>query len=129
MLKVTGGGEVRAELIWEDIVKKLGAKEYTYDAIQFGTPAEYAKKIAYFYHASIQGYGAYPGAAEAVRMIGEAGIKNGLLSDGQSFTGTQLTKSFLEQDPHFILNAAFPNELRILSVDHKARKPQDLKSK
>ena len=72
----TGAGgekhpEVQVERVWDDIVKKLFQKEYTFDAATYGSMNEYVKKIAYFYHASIQGAGPYPGAAETVRLIGE----------------------------------------------------------
>ena len=54
---------MQSERIWDDIVKKLQQKEYTFDAGTYGRVGEFVKKIAYFYHASIQGAGAYPGAA------------------------------------------------------------------
>jgi FMN phosphatase YigB (HAD superfamily) len=125
LVRLTGGGEVRAELIWDDIVKKLATKEYTYDAAQYGPPPEYVKKIAYFYHASIQGCGAYPGAAEALQVVSDAGKKQGLLADGQCFTPAQLLKGLREQDPHFDLALHLPSDLRTLSTDHKVKKPDD----
>src|SRR5436305_8886958 len=77
-LRLTGSGgekypEVASERVWEDIVKKLVQKEYQIDGGLDGALNEFAKKIAYFYHASIQGVGAYPGAADAVRMLAERG--------------------------------------------------------
>ncbi|MBX9585263.1 MAG: HAD hydrolase-like protein [Gemmataceae bacterium] len=129
-LKMAGSGgekhpEVRAELIWDDIVKKLQQKEYQYDAGTYGPPAEYVKKIAYFYHASIQGAGAYPGAAEVTRMLWGGGKPQGLLADGQSFTPGQLQRCFRKQDPDFDAAAVFPPPLRLISAEFKARKPSD----
>jgi FMN phosphatase YigB (HAD superfamily) len=124
-LKMLGGGEVRTELIWEDIVKKLFQKEYQFDAGLYGSLNEYAKKIAYFYHASIQGTGPYPGAAETVRQLRELGKTQGLLGDGQCFTPGQLQRCLRKQDPEFDLDAFFPANLRIISAEKKARKPSD----
>lgn len=124
-LRLTGGGEVPSDKVWDDIVKKLFQKDYQYDVGVFGSMNEYVKKIAYFYHASIQGAGAYPGAAETVRLISEGTRVQGLLSDGQCFTPGQIQWCFRQQDPEFDLNRAFPPSLRVLSADKKAKKPAD----
>jgi FMN phosphatase YigB (HAD superfamily) len=125
IVRLTGGGEVRSELIWDDIFKKLMTKEYGYDGSLYGPPAEYVKKIAYFYHASIQGAGAYAGAAEAIRVVSEAGKKQGLLADGQCFTPAQLRKCLREQEPSFDPAMHFAADLRVLSGEHKVKKPFD----
>lgn len=129
-LRMAGSGgekhpEVQSERVWDDIVKKLMQKEYQFDAVMYGPLGEYAKKVAYFYHASIQGVGAYPGAADAVRLLAEAGVANGLLADGQCFTPAQIHKAFREQDPSFDVSAAFPPALRVISAEKRARKPSD----
>lgn len=124
-LRLTGGGEVQSERIWDDIVKKLLQKEYQFDAGVYGSVNEYVKKIAYFYHASIQGAGAYPGAAEAVKMVAEFGRAQGLLADGQCFTPGQLQWCFRRRDPDFDVNRYFPPSLRVLSADKRAKKPAD----
>jgi FMN phosphatase YigB (HAD superfamily) len=125
IVRLTGTGEVKAELIWDDIVKKLVKNEYTYDAGQFGPLSEYVKKIAYFYHASIQGTGCYPGAAEALRIVSDAGLKQGLLADAQCFTPCQLLKGLRTQDPNFELGMHLPSDLQTLSVDLGMKKPHD----
>lgn len=129
-LQLTGGGgerypEVQAERVWDDIVKKLQQKEYTFDVVTYGSVTDYVQKIAYFYHASIQGTGAYPGAAEALKGLAARGIVQGLLADGQCFTPGQLRRCLRRQDPQFELDAVIPPALRILSADKKARKPSD----
>lgn len=129
-LRMTGSGgekypEVVSERIWEDIVKKLLQKEYQIDVGLYGALNEFTKKIAYFYHASIQGVGAYPCAADATRMLAERGVMNGLLADGQAFTPAQVYKALREQDAAFDVAATFPGSLRVLSAERKARKPSD----
>jgi FMN phosphatase YigB (HAD superfamily) len=125
IVRLTSGGEPRAELVWDDIVRKLMTKEFTYDAAVLGTPAELNEKIAYFYHASIQGVGCYTGAADTLRMCAERGLKQGLLADGQCFTPAQLKKALKEQDPGFELATAIPANLITLSHQHKVKKPSE----
>jgi FMN phosphatase YigB (HAD superfamily) len=129
-LQMAGGGgekypEVQAERVWDDIVRKLQQKEYTFDAATYGSVGDYVKKIAYFYHASIQGAGAYPGAADALRLVADRGVAQGLLADGQCFTVGQLRRCLRQQDPGFDLDAAVPAGLRVVSADRKAKKPSD----
>jgi FMN phosphatase YigB (HAD superfamily) len=129
-LKMIGHGaeknpEVQAEKVWDDIVKKLLQKEYKFDVNLYGAMNEFTKKIAYFYHASIQGAAAYPGAADAVRLLADRGVVSGLLADGQCFTPAQIHKAFREDDPSFDVNAYFPANVRVLSCDKLARKPSD----
>ncbi|QJW98314.1 HAD family hydrolase [Frigoriglobus tundricola] len=130
VLRLTGSGgekhpEVQAERVWEDIVKKLFQKEYTFDAATYGSMNEYVKKIAYFYHASIQGTGPYPGAADALQLLADRGVVQGLLADGQCFTVGQVQRCLKQQHPDFDINAVVPPALRIISAEKKARKPSD----
>jgi FMN phosphatase YigB (HAD superfamily) len=129
-LRLTGGAgerypEVQSEKIWDDIVKKLMQKEYTIDVALYGALNEYVKKVAYFFHASIQGVGAYAGGSDALRMLAEAGKVQGLLADGQCFTPAQIAKAYRQVDPSFELDHSFPADLRILSAEVKARKPSE----
>ena len=129
-IKLTGSGgekhpQVIAERVWEDILKKLQQKDYSYDVAIYGTPEQFLQKLAYFFHANIQGAGAYPNAAEALTALAGSGIKQGLLADGQSFTPAQLGKALRDQDAGFDLPNIIPPGLRFLSSDCKARKPSD----
>jgi FMN phosphatase YigB (HAD superfamily) len=129
-IRMAGSGgekfpEVQAERIWDDIVKKLMQKEYSFDAVQYGAIGDYVKKIAYFYHASIQGAGAYPGAADALKLLAERGVAQGLLADGQCFTVGQLQRCLKKQDPDFDLDAVIAPGMRVVSAEKKARKPSD----
>jgi FMN phosphatase YigB (HAD superfamily) len=129
-LRMAGSGgekypEIQSERVWEDIVKKLLQKEYQIDVGVYGALNEFTKKVAYFFHASIQGCGAYEGAADAVRAVASAGKLQGLLADGQCFTAAQLLRAFRQQDPAFDLGHYIPPDLRIVSAERKARKPSD----
>ncbi len=129
-LRLTSGGgekfpEVQTERIWDDIVKKLQQKKYKFDAATYGSLDDYTKKIAYFYHASIQGSGPYPGAADAMKLAADRGVVQGLLADGQCFTVGQLQRCLKQEDPDFDLDTIIPPSLRIISSEKKAKKPSD----
>ena len=114
-----------AERVWDSIIKKLFQKEYTFDAAFYGSLNEYSRKIAYFFHASLQGTACYPGAAEALRSVSERGLAQGLLADGQCFTTVQLQRGLNRQEEGFDLIAVVPLTRRWLSCDHRCRKPSD----
>jgi FMN phosphatase YigB (HAD superfamily) len=115
-----------SEKVWEGIIKKLFQKEYQFDTSFYGALSEYAKKVAYFFHASLQGTGAYPNAAAAMTSLAERGITQGLLADGQTFTPTQLSRGLTKQDAAIRLDEVVPSANRVLSFQHRARKPSDL---
>src|SRR5581483_6446190 len=71
--------ELRAERIWEAIIKKLQQKEYKFDAGLYGPLPEYSRKIAYFFHASLQGTACPEGTAGVLEQLSARGIKQGLL--------------------------------------------------
>ena len=129
-LQLAGAGgekypEVQVERVWDDIVKKLFQKEYTFDAATYGSMNEYVKKIAYFYHASIQGCGPYPGAADVLKLCADRGIIQGLLADGQCFTVGQLQRCLKQQNAEFDLDSVVPQAMRVISAERKAKKPSD----
>jgi hypothetical protein len=117
--------EILCERIWENIIKKLLQKEYKFDAGMYGSLNEYAKKIAYFFHASMQGTACYPGAAGALRDLADAGVINGLLGDGQCFTCTQLARGLQQQEDGASLENWVPPRYRFLSWECGARKPSE----
>jgi len=117
--------EISSDKIWDGIIKKLFQKEYTFDAGFYGSLNEYAKKIAYFFHASMQGTAAYPGAAEAIRAVSAAGLNQGCIADGQHFTLVQLQRGVDEQESGLDLDELFGTGLAVISYDVRARKPSE----
>src|SRR5215471_21643718 len=91
--------EVAADRLWESIIKKLFQKDYQFDASFYGSLNEYSRKVAYFFHASLQGTCCYPGAAAALRHVAGAGLAQGLCADGQCFTTVQLQRGLAAQEP------------------------------
>jgi hypothetical protein len=117
--------EVQADRIWDAILKKLLQKDYRFDAGFFGSLNEYCKKIAYFFHASLQGTACYEGAARAVEHVHSCGLAQGLIADAQCFTLVQLERGLRQQGAGSSFRAVSSNEFWGLSFEHKARKPSE----
>jgi FMN phosphatase YigB (HAD superfamily) len=124
-----GGGEkhpeAASERLWEAILKKLLQKDYKFDAGFFGSLNEYSRKIAYFFHASIQGSACYPGAAEALEHIGQSGLKQALLADGQCFTMVQIQRGLTAQGSRLRCDEVFEAKAEALSGSLRGRKPSE----
>lgn len=124
----TGGEkfpEVLSERVWEAIIKRLLQKDYKFDANFFGALNEFALKVAYFFHASLQGTGCYPGIVAALRSVADSGLTQGVLADGQSFTDVQLARGLKAEDDSADLDGLLPPDTRFLSCDLRARKPSE----
>src|SRR5713101_1930579 len=109
--------EIYADRLWEAFIKKLMQKEYQFDAGFYGSLNEFSRKVAYFFHASLQGTACYPGAVGALRAVKDAGLVQGLLADGQCFTSVQLQRGLTAQDETARLDELVPPALRFLSCD------------
>lgn len=118
--------EVPSDKLWESIVKKLFQKDYKIDAGFYGALNEFSRKVAYFFHASLQGTACYPGAAAALRHVNNVGLVQGLCADGQCFTPTQLARGLRQQDNGLALEAVIPAGLRALSYEPRSRKPSEV---
>jgi FMN phosphatase YigB (HAD superfamily) len=117
--------EFLSERLWEGLIKKLFQKDYTFDAGFYGSLNEYSRKVAYFFHASLQGTACYPGAAAAMKTVADAGLMQGLCADGQSFTPVQLQRGLDAEGGGLRLDAVIPSELQVLSWEAKCKKPSD----
>jgi FMN phosphatase YigB (HAD superfamily) len=117
--------EMASDRLWDAIIKKLLQKDYQFDAGFFGSLNEFSRKVAYFFHASLQGTCGYPGLAEVVRGLAEKGIVQGLLADGQCFTPVQLQRAMAAQDGAANLAELMDPGLFILSHELRGRKPSE----
>jgi FMN phosphatase YigB (HAD superfamily) len=116
--------EICAEKIWESLIKKLLQKEYKFDAGFFGSLNEFSKKVAYFFHTSLQGTACYENAARALEHIRSCGIQQGLLADAQCFTLVQLQRGLAAQS-RVKLDELFDPGLRALSCEVGGHKPSE----
>ena len=117
--------EVQAEQVWAVILKRLMQKDYRFDLGFFGAMNEYSRKVAYFFHASLQGTACYEGAAAALRHVSASGLRQGLLADGQCFTTLQLQRGLSAQDGSARLDDLLSPSLVVLSCDLRGKKPSE----
>jgi FMN phosphatase YigB (HAD superfamily) len=115
--------EASSERVWEAIIKRLVQKDYTWDTSRYGSLNELARKVAYFFHASLQGVSCQPGAAAVMRHLASAGVAQGLLSDGQCFTTVQLSRALRAEGAD--LSSLLDSRLCALSYQAGARKPSE----
>ncbi len=90
--------EVNMARIWLEILEELSQKEYSYDQNLYGDDDEWAEKVAYFFHACLQGVEASPNALTTLRAVTRSDIEQGLLSDAQPFSLAELMKELTVQD-------------------------------
>ena len=117
--------EVGSDRVWESLIKKLFQKDYKFDAGFFGSLNEFSRKVAYFFHASLQGTACYDGAAAALKQVAKKGVKQGLLADGQCFTRVQLQRSLAAQERDCLLDKLLDKDLICLSYEIRGRKPSE----
>ena len=124
-----GGGEKHPEVgsdrLWEALIKKLLHKDFKWDAGFFGSLNEFSRKVAYFFHASLQGTACYPGAAAALRHVTASGLVQGFLADGQCFTPAQLQRGLAKQDDSAKVDELIGADDRWLSYEIRGRKPSE----
>jgi FMN phosphatase YigB (HAD superfamily) len=114
--------DAASDRLWEIILKRLLQKDYKFDTNFFGALNEYSRKVAYFFHASLQGTACYPGAAEAVRHLSASGVVQGLLGEGQCFTEVQVARGLRAQDAS--LSPPWGDNVT-LSYECRGRKPSE----
>ncbi|MBV9126304.1 MAG: HAD hydrolase-like protein [Planctomycetes bacterium] len=117
--------EVAADRIWEAILKRLLQKDYKFDAGFYGALNEYSAKIAYFFHASLQGTACEAGAAGALRHVADRGLVQGLIANAQVFTLVQLQRGLTQQDPKAKVDQLIDPKVRGLSYQVGVRKPNE----
>lgn len=117
--------ELDSGKIWLKIVERLDKNEYSYDVETYGDLEDLAAKVAYFFHASLQGVAAADHACETLRQLTAAGIRQGLLADGQVFTVPQVWFELRRQAPVEMLQEVLSPDCLILSSQLGVRKPSE----
>ena len=109
--------------LWMRIVDRLFEKEYSFDESLYGTLPEFCEKIAWFFHCSLQGIEARPGACQAMTDISGAGVLQGLLTDGPGFTLIHTLRALSRQGTLPPLFELFRPETLVYSASLGVRKP------
>ncbi len=115
--------EVDSTKIWGKLIDRLLQNEYKYDVGQYGAIDDLAQKVAYFFHANLQGVSSSPGALSTLRHLTASGIKQGLLADGQCFTIPQLVHALKTQGPLSGTEEVLNLSACVLSLTIGVRKP------
>ena len=115
--------EVNLAEIWRKLVAQLEQKEYEYDRGFYGDEDELSIRIAYFFHASLQGVEAAPNALDALTSVSDAGLTQALLADAQPFTLVQTLRALRTQGTPEMPGGLFAADCSVLSCHEGIRKP------
>ncbi len=114
--------EIPSDRLWEAIIKKLLQKDYKFDTGFYGSLNEFSRKVAYFFHSSLQGTVCYPEAAAALQYVKGRGLAQGLFADAQCFTKVQLQRGLVAQDSTASCDILLREDLDVLSFEVGSRK-------
>lgn len=115
--------EVNSARVWNKLLDRLQRNEYAYDEDFFGDLDALAIKVAYFFHASLQGVAAAPAACETLKTLTMMGIRQALVADAQPFTTAQLSETLRSQSHFEGTSEVFASSLSTLSCEEGLRKP------
>ena len=115
--------EVDAVDLWDKLIERLERNEYEWDEELYGDRKDLALKAAYFFHASLQGVAAAEGAVDLLSGLQAAGIRCGLLGDGQFFTLAQTLRALGEQRKLGSVGEVLTPNLVLLSSQVGVRTP------
>lgn len=115
--------EIDSAVVWAKLIERLQRNEYTWDESLLGGIDSLAVKVAYFFHAMLQGTEAFEGCAETLARLPQVGIRQGILDDCQQFTLAQLVRAMRRQGGEGNLAALFSPEVSGLSYQLEVRKP------
>ena len=91
--------EVSSPSIWRRWIDRLSKNEYQWEASFYGDVDDLALKVAYFFHANLQGTAATEGVTDVLAQIASAGMLQGVICDGQPFTAVQLLRGLQREAP------------------------------
>ncbi len=109
--------------VWRRIIERLIQNEYTWDVGEYGDLEELADKVAYYFHANLQGVTPAPEAAETLQRLHDARVKQGLLAETQVFTLAQLLKALMREGKLANVGEVFTPQLFTQSHQYHVRKP------
>ncbi len=115
--------EIDSAAVWAKLIERLQKNEFQYDVQHYGDRESLSEKVAYFFHANLQGVRAAEGAAATLRQLTASGVRQGLLDDGQVFTVPQLLRALRAQEPVPMLSDVLRPDWICLSHQHGVRKP------
>jgi FMN phosphatase YigB (HAD superfamily) len=115
--------ELDSAHIWSVLIERLGKKEFSWDEGVLGEIDRFSEKVAFYFHAALQGTAAGVNALSALRHVRKAGLAQGLVGDGQCFTLVQLARALRAQGPVPPLSKLFSRGCVSLSFQFGVRQP------
>ena len=115
--------QVNAARIWRKLIDRLCENEYTYDESFYGDLDELSVKVAYFFHASLQGVEAMPEGLSTLMRVAGSDIRQGLLCDAQPFTLIQVLRTLRHQGRLPPLSDLFDTNCLTFSYQEGVRQP------
>jgi FMN phosphatase YigB (HAD superfamily) len=115
--------EIDSAHIWRKMLELLSKKDYRYDESIYGDLEDLARKVAYFFHSSLQGTEAAPGALVTLKSLADGGLRQAVLADAQCFSLVQLTRALREQGEILHVASLLPESLNTVSHEWGIRKP------
>ncbi len=89
--------EINSTDVWRMMISRLQQKNYEFDASFYGSLDDFCEKVAFFFHACLQGVAAGPGTGRTLAAIAESGRTQGLLADAQSFSYIQMLRALRQE--------------------------------
>ncbi len=115
--------EIDSASVWAKLIDRLMRNEYEWDRGIYGGVEELSAKVAYFFHAMLQGTVAFEGVAQTLMRLSQGGMRQGLLDDMQQFSLAQLLHAMKRQGAEGNLAQLFSADLSGLSYQLEVRKP------
>jgi FMN phosphatase YigB (HAD superfamily) len=115
--------EIDSTVVWAKLIDRLIRNEYQYDVGFYGELGDFAEKVAYFFHANLQGVSATEHIVDMLRQISSGGMRQGVIDDGQSFTPAQLLRALRQQAPVQSLGELITASAVTISSEQHVRKP------
>lgn len=115
--------EIDSTVVWAKLIDRLIRNEYQYDKGVYGELGDFSEKVAYFFHANLQGVAASEHVVDVLRQVAQAGMRQGIIDDGQSFTPAQLLRALQQQAAVHSLSEFISASALAISSDCQVRKP------
>lgn len=117
--------EINSADLWRKLIDRLVRNGYKYDVGNLGEINALSAKVAYFFHASLQGIEAMPHALEALQFVSDSYRRQGLLGNAQCFTFVQLIRGLNDQGRVPPLEQLFASNLFSFSFQVGVRAPSE----
>ncbi|WP_437226251.1 HAD family hydrolase [Planctomicrobium sp. SH661] len=117
--------ELDSRKVWKKIIERLQKNEYVWDEGKYGDLEDFSTKVAYFFHASLQGTASEPTAVQILELLRQGGIRSGLIADGQAFTLPQLFHQLKKQSSSHSVRDLLSADCVVISSQIGVKKPSE----